>query len=116
MPPAPALPGAAMRRKSRILAFGGSALLVVAGVACAFAVATTVGQVVAFVAIASGFVLATSLVFLEVGLSEDRERERDRERQLVHEGERERRRGRTTREGGGPLRPPRLRGQRRRLR
>jgi hypothetical protein len=53
-------------------------LLVVAGVAGAIAFSGTVGQVVALVLIGVGFVLATSLLFLEVGLSEDRERARER--------------------------------------
>jgi hypothetical protein len=73
-----------MTRRSRITAFGSAALLVVAGVAGAIAFSGTLGQVIALVLIGVGLVLATSLVFLEVGLSEDRERareERRRERQ-----------------------------------
>jgi hypothetical protein len=47
---------------------------VTAGVVCAVAIGGTLGQLLAFVLIALGLVLATAWVFLEVGLSEDRER------------------------------------------
>ena len=65
-----------MTTRWRIFGFGASALLVVAGVAGAISVSGTLGQVLAFVLISLGLVLATSLVFFEVGLSEDRERAR----------------------------------------
>ena len=122
-----------MRRRSRILGFGGSGALVIAGIVCAIAFSSTLGTVLAFILISAGLVIATSLVFLEVGLSEDREREhedahrqgqeakqkRDADRKWSSERERERQaqgeRGRTT---GGPGRRPylsRLRGERRHL-
>lgn len=66
-----------MTRRSRITAFGSVGLLVVAGVACVVVIAGGVGQVLGLVLIGLGLVLATSLVFLEVGLSEDRERARE---------------------------------------
>ncbi len=53
-------------------------MLVLAGAAAAIFVAGGTGEILAFVLIALGFVLLTSLVFYEVGLSEDRERERRR--------------------------------------
>jgi hypothetical protein len=110
-------------KESRIRAFGGALLVVLVGIACAFVFSGTLGEVLAFVFIASGLVLATSLVFLEVGLSEDRERERDsrreRERELRRERdglrEREGGGGEAGREAGRPVRLARLRGQRRRL-
>jgi hypothetical protein len=64
-------------RRARIALFGGCGVLVVAGIVCAVVVSGVLGAVLAFVFIATGMVLATSLVFLEVGLSEDRERERE---------------------------------------
>jgi hypothetical protein len=67
-----------MTRTGRVIAFGSAGLFVLAGTACAIALTGTLGQVLAFALIALGFVLATSLVFLEVGLSEDRELERER--------------------------------------
>lgn len=78
------------------------------------------GEVLAVVLIGTGFVLATGLVFLEVGLSEDREREREREQARERElRERDRRRGVLGQRGGTPrLKRPRLgrsRGHRRRL-
>jgi hypothetical protein len=60
------------------LAFGSAALLVVAGTVCAVALSDGTGQILAHVFIAVGLVWGTSLVFLEVGLSEDRERARER--------------------------------------
>lgn len=65
-----------MSKRARILSFGCAGLLVAAGVAGAIAFSGTFGQVLALVLIGLGFVLATALVFLEVGLSEDRERAR----------------------------------------
>jgi hypothetical protein len=52
-------------------------VLVAAGVAGGVAFGGTFGQVLALVLISLGFVLATGLVFYEVGLSEDRERARE---------------------------------------
>jgi hypothetical protein len=66
-----------MSRRSRIFAFGLTGVLVVAGVVVAVLVNGTAGQISGFVLIALGLVLATALVFLEVGLSEDRERARE---------------------------------------
>jgi hypothetical protein len=66
----------------------------------------TLGQVVAFVLIGAGFVLATSLVFLEVGLSEDRQLAR--EQAARDKAER-------AREGRRRPRLDRMRGRERRL-
>ena len=57
-----------MDRRSRFAAFGTATLIVVAGILCAVLVAGTVGQILALVLIGSGLVLATGLVFFEVGL------------------------------------------------
>ena len=69
-----------MTTRSRIIAFGSAAALVAAGVVCAAAVAGGVGQYLSFALIGLGLVAVVSLVFLEVGLSEDRERASDRRR------------------------------------
>jgi hypothetical protein len=66
-----------MTARARILAYGSAALLIVAGAICAAAVGGTTGEVLATVLIGLGFIGITGLVFLEVGLSEDRERERE---------------------------------------
>lgn len=66
-----------MTKRARILAYGSAGLLVVIGVLLGVVVGGTVGQVVALVLVSVGLVLATSLVFFEVGLSEDRERARE---------------------------------------
>jgi uncharacterized membrane protein len=98
--------------------------MVAAGAAGGVVLGGTFGQILAFVLISVGLVLATGLVFLEVGLSEDREREREqaeaREREAVEREreavERERERHGRIPPGGGPRRLDRLRGRRRRLR
>lgn len=95
-----------MTRRSRILSFGTAGLLVVAGGVSAAVVGGTVGQVLALALIGFGLVLATGLVFMEVGLSEDRERAREAQR---------RERQRPTERRVRP-RLPRMRGARRRLR
>jgi hypothetical protein len=100
-----------MTKRSRVLTFGGAGLLVVVGVVCAAAIDGGVGQVLALVLVGLGLVSAVSLVFYEIGLSEDHERARERAQTSSRLAQ--------TR-AGRRLRPmPRLgrmRGQRRRLR
>ena len=95
---------------TRIAAFGSTILMVIAGIVCAFAFSDETGQFVGYVLIGVGLTLATGLVFLGVGLSEDREREREaRERDAPQNA---------SREPSRRLHPPRLkrsRGHRRRL-
>jgi hypothetical protein len=66
--------------RSRIAAFGSAGLLVVAGAACGLLVGGLTGQVllIALTTVGLGGVLL--LLFLEVGLSEERELERDERR------------------------------------
>ena len=64
-----------MTRRGRLLGFGGAAALIVAAVVLA-AVGGGTADAVAIALAGVGFVLAVSLGFYEVGLSEDRERER----------------------------------------
>ncbi len=103
-----------MSRRSRIVGFGSAGVLVVAGIACAFAFSGTLAQNLAFVLVALGLVLATSLVFYEVGLTEDRDRareERRRERERKDAAKREHPPERSKR-----IRLDRMRGRSRRLR
>jgi hypothetical protein len=69
-----------MSRRSRIVGFGSAALLVLAGAVCALAIGGALGATLALVLISLGCVAAVSLVFAEVGFSEDRERAREAER------------------------------------
>lgn len=69
-----------MTTRSRIAAFGSAGALVVAGAVCGAAIGGGTGQILALVLIGVGLVAATSLIFLEVGLSEDRERAREQKR------------------------------------
>jgi len=64
-------------KRGRFIAYGSAVILVAFGTAGAVAVAGVTGQVLAMALIGSGLVILTGLVFMEVGLSEDRERERD---------------------------------------
>ena len=74
-----------MPRRTRIVAFGSAAGLAVAGGLCGALIDGVTGQALAIGLIAVGLGGALLLVFLEVGLSEDKERARE---------ERARRRGR----------------------
>jgi hypothetical protein len=66
-----------MTPRARVLAYGAAAVLVVCGVLCAVLLDGTAGGVLSIVLIGCGLVGAVALVFLEVGLSEDRERRDD---------------------------------------
>jgi hypothetical protein len=66
-----------LSRRSRIVGFGSAGLLVIAGIACAFAFSGGLGQNLAFGLVALGLVEGTALVFYEVGLTEDHARARE---------------------------------------
>jgi hypothetical protein len=61
----------------RIVAFGSALGLIVFGIVCAAVIRGSTGQILGIGGIGIGGILLTSLAFLEVGLSEDRERERE---------------------------------------
>jgi hypothetical protein len=67
-------------RRSRTLTFGAAGVLVLAGALCAVLVTGSTGEVLTIALLSVGLVGAAVLVFLEVGLSEDRDRARDKER------------------------------------
>jgi hypothetical protein len=99
--------------RARIAVYGSTALLIIAGAVCAAAFGGT-GQFVGFLMIGVGLIIAMGLVFMEVGLSEDRERARERDAAL---GKRPKKSGQPP--GAGRLETPRVqrsRGHRRRLR
>ncbi len=107
-----------MTRRARIVFYGLAAALFVVGAAIAATIGSTAGQVIGFALMAVGLVLATSLVFYEVGVSEDRERERE---QAAREAE-ARRCEESGQESATPdherparMRLPRSRGRRRRI-
>ena len=85
----------------RVLAFGSAAALVVIGAICAVLVGGLTGEVLAIAMITVGLGAAVLLVFLEVGLSEERElaREQKRRRQRPSAG------GRRPRPRRWPRRP-----------
>lgn len=100
-----------MTTRTRIVAYGLTGLLVVAGAVCAAIFSSETGQLAGFSLIGVGLILATGLVFLEVGLSEDRERAREQQAR-----EREAALRKRTKTPTRPKAPERLRGSRRRLR
>jgi hypothetical protein len=88
--------------RARVLAFGSAAALVVAGSICAVLVGGLTGQVLAIALITLGLGAVVLLLFLEVGLSEERElaREERRRREEAEEPERRRRPRRRRRRPG----------------
>jgi hypothetical protein len=69
----------------RIAAFGSAAALVVAGGACAALVDGVTGEVLTIVLMSAGFAGGLLLVFLEIGLGEERDLARDEERRRGRE-------------------------------
>jgi hypothetical protein len=63
--------------RSRIIAFGSAAALVMAGALCAALVGGVTGEVLTIALMSLGFGGALLLVFLEIGLGEERERAED---------------------------------------
>jgi hypothetical protein len=76
--------------RPRVLAFGSAAALVVAGSICAALVGGLTGEVLAIALITLGLGAVVLLLFLEVGLSEERDiaKEETRRRQRATDGER----------------------------
>ena len=66
--------------RTRVLAFGAAAALVVAGTACAVFVHGLTGQVLTLSLMLGGLGAVLLLIFLEVGLSEDRARAEEERR------------------------------------
>ena len=73
--------------RSRVVLYGGSALLTVIGIVLA-AVAGGITRIIGLGLLGVGVVCAISLAFLEVGLSEDREREDRKREPETHAGDR----------------------------
>jgi hypothetical protein len=68
----------------RFFAFGSCAVLVLAGGVCAALVPGVTGEILTIVLLSAGFAGAVLLVFLEIGLSEDRERAEEEDRGKPH--------------------------------
>jgi hypothetical protein len=69
----------------RIVAFGSAAALVVAGGLCAGLVEGVTGEVLTIVLMSAGLAGGLLLVFLEIGLGEERDLARDEERRRKRE-------------------------------
>jgi hypothetical protein len=68
-------------RRARIASFGSATLLVIVGGIAGPLVGGATGELILFLLAGAGFVTATLLAFLEVGLSEDRDRAKEAEGQ-----------------------------------
>lgn len=66
-----------MSPAARIASFGSAGLCVICGAVCAAVIGGEVGQLLGMILIGLGLILATAFVFMEVGLSEDKERARE---------------------------------------
>ena len=69
-----------MTRRTRTLRYGAAIALALVGVACGALIPGTAGGTAATVLVGIGLVGVVSLIFYEVGLTEDRDRERERRR------------------------------------
>jgi hypothetical protein len=67
-----------MTSRARLLSFGAAAVLIVLGVIAGPVLGGITGEAIAIALVSVGGIAIVSLVFLEVGLSEDRERARER--------------------------------------
>jgi hypothetical protein len=109
-----------MSPRTRALRYGASIAVALIGVACGALIPGSAGGTAATVLVGIGLVGVVSLIFYEVGLTEDRERARDARRAEARNEERPRptheERPRPTHEEGRPRPIDRRRGQRRRLR
>ena len=83
-----------MTPRTRLLSFGAAALLIVLGVIAGPVLGGITGEAVAIALLSIGAIAIVSLVFLEVGLSEDRERARERAVRAVRQRPPRRRRRR----------------------
>jgi hypothetical protein len=77
--------------RSRVLAFGSATALVVAGSICAVLVDGLTGEVLAIALITLGLGAVLLVMFLEVGLSEERDLAMEEKRRRRRENEQERR-------------------------
>jgi hypothetical protein len=71
--------------RARVLAFGSAAALVVAGSGCAVLVGGLTGEVLAIALITVGLGAVVLLLFLEVGLSEERDLAKETKRRRQRE-------------------------------
>ena len=72
-----------MTSRARLLSFGAAAVLIVLGAIAGPVLGGITGEAVAIALLSVGAIAAISLVFLEVGLSEDRERARERSARTI---------------------------------
>ena len=69
-----------MSPRTRALAFSACAVLVIAGAVCGAVVPGITGEVLVIALVSAGLAGAALLIFLEIGLGEDRDRDREQRR------------------------------------
>jgi hypothetical protein len=80
-----------MPPRARVLSFGSAAALVVAGATCAALIGGSTGGALAIGLITLGLGAALLLIFLEVGLSEERDLAREEQRRRKRSADAQRR-------------------------
>jgi hypothetical protein len=107
-------------RRTRVLRYGASIAVALVGVACGATISGTAGGTAATVLVGIGLVGVVSLIFYDVGLTEDRDRAASERRRVLAEREEESPSPDPERpgehQGARARRLDRRRGQRRRLR
>jgi hypothetical protein len=76
-------PDEPLSRRTRSIRYGGSIFLVLVGVGCGALIRGTAGGTLATVFVGLGLIGVVSLLFYEVGLTEDRDRERSAQGRLA---------------------------------
>jgi hypothetical protein len=105
-----------VNRQTRTIRYGASIAVALVGVACGALIRGTAGGTAATVLVGIGLVGVVSLIFYEVGLTEDRDRERTRARLDPGDGAKPSRNGAPPHEQSTPrrIRPEWLKERRRR--
>jgi hypothetical protein len=113
VPPSPAPPEDSLKPSARALRYALAIAVVVAGILCGAIIPGTLGGTICTAVVGVGLVAVVSLVFYDVGLTEDRDRAR-REKRLERLGpaDPQQRHGQPSHPGDGrsgdrPLRRPR---------
>jgi hypothetical protein len=105
-----------MTRRTRTVRYGASIAVALVGVACGALIPGSAGGTAATVLVGIGLVGVVSLLFYEVGLTEDRDRAREARRTQPRSESRPEERPRLNHQEGRARIADRRRGQRRRLR
>ena len=112
----PMSPDESWRPSARALRYWAAIVVVVIGVICGAAIPGTLGGTICTAIVGLGLIAIVSMVFYDVGLSDDRDRERSRRPVDLDDADRPSRNGSSPHDQrpGRPLRPEWLKERRRR--